>query len=376
MYHGLEWGARISTYAKDLDLEGLEVNAHLPPLGIYRFNPNLPPAILVLQVYLKIYDHVKKTFLGANFYSGRGLVVLGQPGIGKLTFLIYALLRALKDGIPVIWCLAAKTSHWLQFDSKGKVSRYKPSRTLRRFAFFNKISPSETSYQNPGFVVQATSRQTRGYRGWATQFSARFWIMENWSAEEVDIEARYRQIDTSYESKTEWRNAYTPQEAFAVIGPSARHCFIPRTKVTGDVVTDFGLVNTIENLFGETENYDKVVRILAGNDPRNHTYPPGFHETFFVRHVEAENLPAHENFFDYELATPAQRKIVREKMLGKRTKAAATANSLCKCCPSVAGYAYEAFAQRDFSHGMKPIIISWSDSDPKSVTRPTASLSF
>ncbi|KAG8990752.1 hypothetical protein FRB94_013108 [Tulasnella sp. JGI-2019a] len=177
-----------------------------------------------------------------------------------------------------------------------------------------------------------------------------------------------RDSDTSYESKTEWRNAYTPQEAFAVIGPSARHCFIPRTKVTGDVVTDFGLVNTIENLFGETENYDKVVRILAGNDPRNHTYPPGFHETFSVRHVKAENLPAYDNFFDYEPATPAQRKIVREKMLGKYTEAAATADRLFKCCPSVAGYAYEAFAQRDFSHGMEPITISWSDSDPKEHT--------
>ncbi|KAG8997001.1 hypothetical protein FRB94_007879 [Tulasnella sp. JGI-2019a] len=217
---GLEWGAGISNYAKHLDLKYLEMNAHLPPLGPHptygEFDPNLLPALLVRQVYPKIYDYAKNTFLEEDFEEGRGLVVLGQPGIGKLptasaratvdhpmdeagktAFLFYALVRALKDRIPVVWCRSADMSHWLQFDDEGNVARYTPSLSLRRLSFFDEIPPHDTSFMDPGFIVQVTNPQRRRYKGWAKQFDARFWVVENWSAEEVGAGARYREMSVS-----------------------------------------------------------------------------------------------------------------------------------------------------------------------------------
>ncbi|KAG8981578.1 hypothetical protein FRB94_012380 [Tulasnella sp. JGI-2019a] len=375
----LGWGAMISNYAKRLDLKYLKVNAHLPPLDPHppyrKFDLDLPPAILVRQVYPKIYEHAKKTFLKADFNAGQGLVVLGQPGIGKTAFLYYALVRALKDRIPVMWCLAAHTSDWLQFDGNGNVAPYTPSRSLRRLSFFDEIPPRYTSTIGPGYIVQAASLQRQKYQGWAKQFRARYWVMENWSADEVDLETQYRQIATSNGSEIEWRNAYTPQEAFAVIGPSARRCFDPRPKLTGNAVADFGLEDTIEKLFRTVLDVQLVIQLLTGGHPANDTYPPGFHDIFFVGHVEAEGLPAYHVHLLYEPVTSAQRRIVREKILKTHMEVEIATPSLFRSCPSVAGYAYEAFAQRAFSHGAEPIAISWH-SVSQLVTRPRASSDF
>ncbi|KAG8997002.1 hypothetical protein FRB94_007880 [Tulasnella sp. JGI-2019a] len=60
----------------------------------------------------------------------------------------------------------------------------------------------------------------------------------------------------------------------------------------------------------------------------------------------------------------------------KYTQVEFTAASLRMSSPSVAGYAYEVFAQRTFSHGTEPIAISWFNSTSQLVTRPTASSSF
>jgi hypothetical protein len=82
----LVWGEAIANYAQELDSKYLEVNAHLPPLqsnsdSSLKFDEGLPPALLVRQCYLQIYEEAKKRFLQPG--TSRGLVVLGQPGIGE-----------------------------------------------------------------------------------------------------------------------------------------------------------------------------------------------------------------------------------------------------------------------------------------------------
>jgi hypothetical protein len=81
----LVWGEAIANYVKDLDSKYLEVNAHLPPLqsnpnSSLQFHESLPPALLVRQGYSQIYEEAKKRFLQPG--TSRGLVLLGQPGIG------------------------------------------------------------------------------------------------------------------------------------------------------------------------------------------------------------------------------------------------------------------------------------------------------
>ncbi|KAG8991594.1 hypothetical protein FRB94_012382 [Tulasnella sp. JGI-2019a] len=366
----LEWGAQISKYARELDLACLKVNEHLPPLGpdpTDRFEQTLPTTLLIREVYVKIYEYVKKTFLKGDFDAGRGLVVLGQPGIGKTAFLYYALVRALRDRIPVIWCRAEERSAWLQFDIEGKVTPYEASRRVRRLSFFDQCPPSSTSFDDPGYIVQATSPQRARYKDWAKQSVARYWVMENWSTEEVEQEAKHRKIDTSNESKTEWKNAYTPQEAFKVIGPSARHCFTSTPKVMQDAVADFGLEVIIGGLLGSEKNFELIVRLLTGCQLTDDVYPSGFHQIFFVKHVKSDNLPTRRDHLLYEITTPAHRKIVREKILETHMEMEVTTARLFTSCPSVAGYSYEAFAQRAFSHGTEPITI-YCNSVPQLVT--------
>jgi hypothetical protein len=82
----LVWGEAIANYAQELDSKYLEVNAHLPPLQSnpnpsLQFHETLPPALLIRQGYSQIYEEAKKRFLQPG--TSRGLVVLGQPGIGE-----------------------------------------------------------------------------------------------------------------------------------------------------------------------------------------------------------------------------------------------------------------------------------------------------
>ena len=184
----------------------------------------------------------------------------------------------------------------------------------------------------------------------------------------------YRNSDTSEQSTTEWKNAYTPREAFEVVGPSARRCFDVRPKKTGDAVTDFGLVDEIGNLFKKRETFRLIVDLLTGGSPTDDKFPYGFHETFFVKRVA--DLPAYSDRLSYDLATPAQRKIVREIILENEMEMDLIVGRLFTSCPSVAGYAYEAFVKRAFSHGTEPVAICWSDSESQPVTRPTSSFSF
>ena len=113
---------------------------------------------------------------------------------GKTAFLYYALVRALKEGLPVNWCIAELKSEWLQFDGKGNVHSYQLYTRIPRLSFFDQTPPHAMDFQEPGFVVQATSPQRHRYKEWAKQFRARFWVMENWLAEEIDIETRHRQM--------------------------------------------------------------------------------------------------------------------------------------------------------------------------------------
>ncbi|KAG8981559.1 hypothetical protein FRB94_009450 [Tulasnella sp. JGI-2019a] len=145
----------------------------------------------------------------------------------------------------------------------------------------------------------------------------------------------------------------------------------------GNAVVDFGLDDSVERLFMATEDYNPVVRLLAGERPTTEQgYPPDFHDTSFIRRVETENLPACHDRLWYEPRTLTQERIIREKILKKHMEVEVTPASLFTRCPLVAGYVYAAFAKRVFSHGTEPIAISWSISVSQSVTRPIASSPF
>ena len=142
-------------------------------------------------------------------------------------------------------------------------------------------------------------------------------------------------------------------------------------KKTGDAVTDFEIVNEIGNLFGKPETFMVTVGLLTGVSPTNDSFPSGFHETFFVKRVP--DLPARSDRLSYELATPAQRKIVREMILKSQMEMDLVVGSLFTSCPTVAGYAYEAFVKQVFSRGKERDVICWSDSESKFATIPTSS---
>ncbi|KZW00265.1 hypothetical protein EXIGLDRAFT_167584 [Exidia glandulosa HHB12029] len=78
----------------------------------------LSRVLVVRKEYIDLYEALTNGILSSN----RTVIVTGQPGIGKSEFLIYLLLRRLRDGLPT--AIQFRHSHYLIFDEKGGAVRF------------------------------------------------------------------------------------------------------------------------------------------------------------------------------------------------------------------------------------------------------------
>jgi hypothetical protein len=155
--------------------------------------------ILVRSEYLELWNfvHEKHTLRTSGMRQGKmwgGLVITGQPGIGKTLFLKYALLRALKDHIPVVYC--NNTTRLFIFDGDGchPLSLQSETFPLPKGALClvdshsDLIQPSCEFFHaaNLSYVVQAVSPKPKCWRKWSKQQRAPKWVMGLWTRDEME----------------------------------------------------------------------------------------------------------------------------------------------------------------------------------------------
>ncbi|KZV91207.1 hypothetical protein EXIGLDRAFT_693938 [Exidia glandulosa HHB12029] len=74
---------------------------------------SLPTVLVVRDEYVKLYDALTE----GSLHEERGVVILGQSGIGKTAFLLYILLRRLELGLPT--AIQLRSTHYYLFDGNG-----------------------------------------------------------------------------------------------------------------------------------------------------------------------------------------------------------------------------------------------------------------
>ncbi|KAF8973829.1 hypothetical protein BDZ97DRAFT_2069884, partial [Flammula alnicola] len=151
----------------------------------------MPRTIIIIRDdYKALWDEIVQQSQSVH----RGIVVWGQPGIGKTLFLRYALGLALAECTPIILC--EYSEYFLYFDDSG-VRRIVynhnddiefPSLIIMLFDTTERMCSLHESFllsSCPAFVVQATSPQKSRWSQWSKQLMARIWIMMPWSREEI-----------------------------------------------------------------------------------------------------------------------------------------------------------------------------------------------
>ncbi|PIL26848.1 hypothetical protein GSI_11028 [Ganoderma sinense ZZ0214-1] len=192
---------------------------------------------MVREEYLELWDFLKDAYNGKHY---EGLVVTGQPGIGKTRFLHYALARALKEHIPVAFCDGAQSYYFC--DATGCRLYSTADRVLHKVEpgkFFLALVDSNAAVKSPPqvfidrsqfcYTVQATSPQPDRWRNWAKEReAAEYWVMSPW----VKSEVRKLQNFCEQEGPCPWKDSeadyYSPLELFDSLGPSPRACFSVR----------------------------------------------------------------------------------------------------------------------------------------------------
>ncbi|KAI9569775.1 hypothetical protein HD554DRAFT_2170772 [Boletus coccyginus] len=139
-----------------------------------------------------------------------GVIIIGQPGIGKTLFLIYLLVWALGQKQAVALELPAALGYYALFTEKGVhvhsvmnsrplLSHLPPVWALCDFNHGTK-TPSSIFTGTLGHtrVVQTTAPTYSSWKGWRKQIGAEPYIMDIWSNEEVKKLAVLQQLDVKH----------------------------------------------------------------------------------------------------------------------------------------------------------------------------------
>ncbi|KAH9164837.1 hypothetical protein EDB89DRAFT_385511 [Lactarius sanguifluus] len=152
----------------------------------------------------------------------RGVVVTGQPGIGKTCFLYYLLFRLLSEGTPVS---LQRSNHILVFQDDG-VYRYPqdaepdclPARTWALSDSGHRAKQPcdvffDATEQYAAWIIQTTPPLEERWREWAKQLTAVTFVMNGFSAAEITALSKVQGLDASalLRNYEKW-------------GPSARTC--------------------------------------------------------------------------------------------------------------------------------------------------------
>ncbi|KDQ08203.1 hypothetical protein BOTBODRAFT_573497 [Botryobasidium botryosum FD-172 SS1] len=151
-----------------------------------------PEPVLVRGEYEDIWKHIKNQ-LRRPVKDAGGLVVWGQPGIGKLSFLQFALAKAFERKYPVALCnrngsLYFFSEHGPQLIPLAALdSCVLPDNTLVLYDSHGSGEPPSnfTDPESTAFVVQAASPRVTRWNGWRKRRGAHDWTMDLWAEKEI-----------------------------------------------------------------------------------------------------------------------------------------------------------------------------------------------
>ncbi|KZT10692.1 uncharacterized protein LAESUDRAFT_345595 [Laetiporus sulphureus 93-53] len=155
--------------------------------------PHLDRDILVLESYRRVFDRAWRLYLKS---SGLGIVLTGQPGIGKSVWLWYALTRLLRKHQVILFSYG-HAIYLFHFDGvysfQGNVfgTRHLPQPPPGTFIWglidSDKVveEPSPELTSPPIFPIHAASLDRKRYKEWRKQREALTWGLRLWEREEL-----------------------------------------------------------------------------------------------------------------------------------------------------------------------------------------------
>ncbi len=157
---------------------------------------------LIRSEYIVLFDRLVRFWTTAHRWNQRGVVITGQPGIGKSVFLVYALLRCLQNGQPHVFHMRQQT-FTISANGVSEVDPRQPS-TLITFPVFalidsqlRKIPPPDELIRTPLLCpIFATSPDEQRYHPFYAH-AAPFFVMDPWTDEELALGCGHSLSSTS-----------------------------------------------------------------------------------------------------------------------------------------------------------------------------------
>nr|GAT61094.1 predicted protein [Mycena chlorophos] len=226
-----------------------------------------------------------------------GLVIWGQPGIGKRLFLLYALALAIHEQRPAVWCDSDNEERIILFQVgrapyalEGQTGWPADALVLVDSTGTARLVQPPAKFLRTGsrtFIVQATSPRELGcYRSWAKHKAAKMWPMDLWSAKELTALMHLLRdknhpppvtsCDLAMVPRDEHTRTYSAERLFELLGPSIRAIVDSLALIdTGNPQKDLAALLPPPNLFG-------CMADVANTVESSHANPPGFHFYFFA----------------------------------------------------------------------------------------------
>ncbi|KAI0801466.1 hypothetical protein C8Q74DRAFT_1365064 [Fomes fomentarius] len=190
--------------------------------------------LLVRKEYAVMYTRLLNA--GRQSLLPSGVVVSGQPGIGKSYFAVYVLLRRLADRQPTLFSASNETT--FLFDESGV--RETPSPTVRAhhvFELLGKAEPRLWSLIDPGpkvepispcitqafFYVVFASPNGKRYKH-LTARGATLWIMSSWELSDLLRLIKFGGIPGA--DPSEYEDEHAVQQLCSLCGPCPRDIYM------------------------------------------------------------------------------------------------------------------------------------------------------
>ncbi|KAK0494222.1 hypothetical protein EDD18DRAFT_1176064 [Armillaria luteobubalina] len=177
-----------------IDLTTANAIISLPGLGLTDILSYTTHRFLIRQEYIFLFNRLVLFCATAPRWHSRGIIITGQPGIGKSIFLLYTLLRCLQDGQPVLFHMMNQT---FTIFANG-VSQVDPACLLQSVTTpicalidsegRQKVPPPDELLHSYFICpVFTTSPDSRRYHNFMQDRAAVVFVMDPWSDDELSL---------------------------------------------------------------------------------------------------------------------------------------------------------------------------------------------